>query len=246
MATFDKKGIYHSDLVKAGDVTVTITTEGPQKSKYAGKPDWVGFKCDGGQEHTINLENDECGAALTGYKGQTVILRGSGRAADARIEVFAADEQPQQQAAPPPRQQAAPQKPAQQQAAPKTQSPAANTPPAAPPDRDKLERKTYAHLRRAVAATALMMESCLAASRIAFHKAFKVDTDAVSDFDCEHMADIRATANTIFIESKNYVSFSEMPVKPPEAVPPKPAAPPPPPPPEPEPENELADSEIPF
>lgn len=226
MPTFDKKGIYHSDLVKAGDVTVTITTEGPQKSKYNGKPDWVGFKCDGG-DHSYSVENPACGEALTGLKGQTVTLRASGREADARIEVISGGKPAQQPH----------QKPNQ---AP-TNEPNHQTPPPPPADREKIERATFNKMRRTVASVGLMMQTCISASRAAFHKAFEVPKDAEREFDTAHMDDIRATANTIFIESKNYIAFSDMPVKTPD---PKPATPPPPPPPPPEPEMSDADCEF--
>ncbi len=228
MSTFDKVGLYHSDIVKAGDVVVTITSEGPQKSKFAGKPNFIGFKCEG-KDHTLNIENDAIGELLTGWKGQTVTLRASGRGDDATIEVLAADEPP----------------PAARKPAPARPAPAANKPapaqhkPAADPARAFQSAKIY------MAQVSVLMEMALKASAAVCKKALPNATTE----------DVRAIAATIFIESKGLTQITNLPTKYPDAsAPPKPEPPPPPPPPppehEPEPEPaadpDLAPDDIPF
>lgn len=246
MATFDKVGCYHSDLTKAGDIVVTITSEGPQKSKYAGKPNFIGFQCDG-KSHTLSIENDAIGEALTGFKGQTVMLRASGRGENATIEVLDAGSAPTPPPARPPAQ--APAKAAPAKAAPA--APAAANRPASAPHTPESELKAYNQMRRLVAQTGLTIENCLRASRAAFHRAFNVTDEGAEAFDGKFMADIRATANTQFIEVKNLVSFPALPTKAPDPNAAKPPPPPPPPPPEPEPpaaapENDLDPDDIPF
>jgi hypothetical protein len=232
MATFDKKGLFHSDLAKAEEVTVTITCDGPVKSKFKGKADFISFKCEDG-EHFYSIENEACGEALTGLKGETVTIKASGRDADAMIEVFAAEEQPKR---PPAK---APAKQQTQQTQPTRTAPVKNNP-AAPHTPDS-ELKAYNQMRRLVAQTALTMENCLMATRAAFHRAFKVkDSDeARAAFDGNYMEDIRASANTVFIEAKGMISFPNLPTKAPD-----PGSKPPPPPPEPEPEPAVDDIDL--
>lgn len=83
---FDKKTIYHSALVKAGELEITITCDGPQKSQYQGK-DYISFKHDG-HEHYYQFENEACGAALSDLKGDDVLILAKGRGDDATIEVL--------------------------------------------------------------------------------------------------------------------------------------------------------------
>ena len=96
---FEKKSVYHSALVKAGQIDITITCDAPQESKFskpnAPKPPYISFKHEG-SEHFLEVENDECGEALSGYKGQTITVEATGSRDDARITVLGSGE-PQQQ-----------------------------------------------------------------------------------------------------------------------------------------------------
>lgn len=60
--TWDKKSIYHSELVKAsGRDGIALMFTGPvRESKYQGKPPYVPFKVygDSDGEYTLNIEND--------------------------------------------------------------------------------------------------------------------------------------------------------------------------------------------
>lgn len=66
MPTFDKKTVYHSQLSAASPLRVMLTSD-VKPSKFAGKPPWVAFKVDGDPgEYQYTVENDACGAALSG------------------------------------------------------------------------------------------------------------------------------------------------------------------------------------
>lgn len=99
-----KKTIYHSSLVQAGECTATIKSD-PLKSKFQkdGKDSYYSVLVINGNEHQLQLENDSCRSAMTGYKNQTVGLKASGRGDDASIEVegiAVGSGQPEQQPAP--------------------------------------------------------------------------------------------------------------------------------------------------
>lgn len=216
-----KKTLYHSALVQEGEVTVTVMSEKPQKSKYQGKPDWVGLKY-GNHEFTYAVENEACGEALTGLKGQTVQLIAHGSREDATIEILG-------DATPPPRQQQ--QKPAQNQQ--RTAPPAAQA--KAPADSGKAFQSAKVYM----AQVSVLMEMAMKASTALCSR---VLPNATTE-------DVRAIAATIFIESKGMVTISALPVKYPDpSAPPvkKPEPPPPPPEPEPPAADDLAPENIPF
>lgn len=91
------KNCYHSNLAKLSPVTVTVTSDVmPSKFKKEGSPNkWVVLKING-EEFSHSLENEACATALTGLKGQTVMLRASGSREEASIAIGEAEmnEQP--------------------------------------------------------------------------------------------------------------------------------------------------------
>lgn len=80
--TWDKKAIYHSELVKASQGGLAVKFNGkPRDSKYPGKPAFVGFKVYGeeGDGYTLNIENDEIRRVLEGVPENTwVSVRADG------------------------------------------------------------------------------------------------------------------------------------------------------------------------
>jgi hypothetical protein len=84
MAT--KKTLYHSELSKLGPVTIEITSD-LMESKYKKGTYFVGVKLDG-EERTLNIENDECGAALDQRKGQVLTIEATGSRESAEITIL--------------------------------------------------------------------------------------------------------------------------------------------------------------
>ena len=84
MAT--KKTLYHSELVKLGPVEVEITTD-LIESKYKRGTYIVGLRIDG-EERTLAVENDDCGAALDQRKGQVITIEASGSRDSAEISIL--------------------------------------------------------------------------------------------------------------------------------------------------------------
>lgn len=84
MAT--KKTLYHSELVKLGPVEVEITTD-LIESRYKKGTYIVGLRIDG-EERTLAIENDDCGAALAERKGQVLTIEASGSRESAEISIL--------------------------------------------------------------------------------------------------------------------------------------------------------------
>lgn len=105
---FEKQTVYHSELVANSPIHVKITCAAPQPSKYskpgAEKPPQIAFSADG-KNHFYVVENDACGAALTGYNGRMVTITATGSRDDAAIEVAGAAPQQAAQQPPAPAQQ---------------------------------------------------------------------------------------------------------------------------------------------
>ena len=101
----EKKTLYHSELVQMGHVQVTQKNL-PQKSKYAGKPDYVALVIDG-VERLYNCENETCAAFFNvqGNQGRTMVIEAQGTREDAIID-WIADVAPATQAAAPQARQA--------------------------------------------------------------------------------------------------------------------------------------------
>jgi hypothetical protein len=63
-ATFGKKGVYHSELRKAGPLTVAFTSE-VRESQYRGKPPYVEFRVQGDDStYQYQVENEEIAALI--------------------------------------------------------------------------------------------------------------------------------------------------------------------------------------
>jgi len=77
----NKKGMYHSELVRMGPVAVTVKSD-VLRSKFKDKPDYVILEIDGA-ERIYNTENDECADFFRDQKGRTFTLVAEGREADA-------------------------------------------------------------------------------------------------------------------------------------------------------------------
>jgi hypothetical protein len=78
--TFDKKSLYHSDLAKAGEITVQFTGK-PRDSQYPGKPRWVGLMVQGDDtKYTLNIENADVEKSIeSAPTGAWVAVRAEGR-----------------------------------------------------------------------------------------------------------------------------------------------------------------------
>lgn len=243
MALNDKKALYHSHLVAAGPVEVTITGNSPQKSQWAGRLNYIPLKHEG-FDHWLDLENPDCEAAMSGLQGQTVTITASGRGADARIDVgqaFAAQpprQQHQQQAQPPAR------NPAPAGHAPVTRQPAAGSGGAQAAAAGKQARETDE--RKMLIQAWKLGERAGILFEIAIHNAKKAVANELPEATVE---DIRIISTTLFIEMKGLIDVRMLPTKwpPPAAEPPPRQQAPPPPPPPPEPElDPAAEDDIPF
>lgn len=84
------RGIYHSTLVKCGEVHVTIKS-GVMKSKKAGQPDFIVMEHDSGGDQFYNVENQRCADALRNKKGESITIRATGSKADADIQILNVD-----------------------------------------------------------------------------------------------------------------------------------------------------------
>jgi hypothetical protein len=119
-----KKALYHSELVKMGDVQVYVDSD-PIESTYKKGTFFVALKIENtDRSYTPALKH--CAEAFRGYKGQTVTARATGSdyegATDARVEIFGAQQRqqqppPQQRNAAPPQQAAPPNSGGMQRAA---------------------------------------------------------------------------------------------------------------------------------
>src|SRR4051812_13080908 len=81
-----KKTLYHSELVKMGQVHVLIKSD-VLKSKYKAKPPYVTMMLDG-NERQYWTENSQCEDALRGLSGRKVMLEALGSRDDAEIKVL--------------------------------------------------------------------------------------------------------------------------------------------------------------
>jgi hypothetical protein len=78
--------LYHSELVRMGDVRAVVETE-VSPSKYANKPEWVMLNIDG-RSRRYDTENPSCADALRGLRGQHLLIRASGSRDAAVIEIL--------------------------------------------------------------------------------------------------------------------------------------------------------------
>jgi hypothetical protein len=79
------KTIYHSHLVSRGEVEATIKGDPLESTKKRGEF-YTTLTIDG-FDHYLIIESDDIKAALTGYRGQTVVLRASGSGKDGQAHL---------------------------------------------------------------------------------------------------------------------------------------------------------------
>ena len=188
---FEKKSVYHSALVKASPITITLTCDAPQESKFskpnAPKPPFISFKHDG-SEHFLEVENDECGEALSGLKGQTVTIEATGSRGEARIEILEGGGSQRQQQQPPPRKAAS--SPAAGAAKPRT-----------PEDREAEELKAFKRMKVLGARVAVAMQSSFKFAKMILDK----------EMPGAGTEDLRALAICHFIEVKSTTDLHGLP-----------------------------------
>lgn len=80
-----KKNLYHSQAAAMGPLKVTVKTA-PQKSKYAGKPDWCPLVVNG-EDKNYTVENAVVAIVLNSLVGKTATLVFVGSRDTANIEV---------------------------------------------------------------------------------------------------------------------------------------------------------------
>lgn len=233
MALNDKKTLYHSMLVTAGEVEVTINSAGPERSKFdkAGSYNHYIKLRHEGTEHFLELENDECAQALTGLQGQTVTLKAEGSRENATITVFDAPQnhrqphpqprhqEPARQPAqrPPAGRESLPQRPLPQNPAPASQT--GNAPHRTPEEREKAEYEAFKKASRTTKQAGLLMSLCIEQAKIAAG-------DTLTN------EDIRQLGITLFIEVKGRIDIHALPITrpgpaPQQQPPPRQQAPPP-------------------
>lgn len=220
---FKKKGVYHSELVQAGTIEVQITGE-PQRSKYQGKPDFIGFKYDG-QEHFLTLENDTIRDKLSGLKGQTIQITATGSRDDADVDVYVNDDQDDQE------QRRDTRKPAQEARSSQPRKPRQDDNDST--SREEMEaravKKAFVYNKRA----AVLFEISLMNAKVVAQN---------SEIHPDDIESIRAIATSLFIETCRNVDLNLLPIKlPPAKQEPERRRPR-----QPEPDLEPEDSDIPF
>lgn len=205
------KTLYHSELAGMGDVDVLVKDPAPKPSKYQGKPDII-FLVIQGNERIYNVENQNCGAALTGLQGQTVTLRAEGSRDDATITVFDAPSghhQPNPQ--PRHRDPNLPQRPpAQQQQMPPARNPAPSQQPAASGRMTKEQRaahefEAFKKASRASKQIGILFQLCL-------DRAMEITVDKLTN------EDRRQIAITMFIELKGRIDIHALPIELPQSA----------------------------
>jgi len=82
----EKKGIYHSELVRLGEIDAEVLSD-VVTSKFGRNP-WVALRING-RERTYTTENERCAEALDGLKGKTVHLMATGSREEADIHTSA-------------------------------------------------------------------------------------------------------------------------------------------------------------
>lgn len=78
-----KTTLYHSELVKAGEVQITVIEERKQ-SKFRGKPDYAVIRLEG-RNRNYEFENDGCGDFFEGQTGVTMVILAEGSREDATL-----------------------------------------------------------------------------------------------------------------------------------------------------------------
>lgn len=190
---FDNKGVFHSAIVKNSPLEITLTCDGPIKSQFAGKPPYISFKCEG-EDHTYPIENDDCGRALSGMKGETITITATGRDKDAEIIVETSERRGRSRDPEPRRQERQPDRQERQAAPP-------------PEDRDAAQLKAFKKAKVFGAQCSVLMQ-------IAFklaHEILKEEIGLNDGAPCWGPEDERALATTLFIEMKSQTDITKLP-----------------------------------
>lgn len=208
---FEKKTVYHSALVKEGRIEITITCDKPQKSKYNNQPDYISFKLDG-NEHFYPIENDRCGDALSGLKGETVEIEASGGRDDADIEVIGGGgsgrREERHERREEPRRETRREEPRREERRQEQRPPEKHR--RTKEEREEDEDKAFRKARIYAAQCSVLMQVALKAAENALSKHFHPNgTDQEPDYSAE---DVRATGNTIFIDLKSTTDLTKLPV----------------------------------
>lgn len=183
---FDKQTVYHSALVANSPVEMKMLSDKPEeKFKHL----QMAFVC-GGDTHYYRIENEDCGKALSGYKGQTITINASGREDEATIEVETSENRGR---APQREERREEPKPERRQEAQRQQPPA-------------LTEEDRAHFFKAAK---VYGARCSVLMRVAMKFANEILRAELGDeYNSE---DIRAMAATLFIEMRGHLDISKLP-----------------------------------
>jgi hypothetical protein len=125
------KNLYHSALVKLGQVMVTVKSD-VLKSQFPNKPDYVVMEING-EDFNYTTENDACAEFFRGQKGATMALSAEGRKEEAALTYLGDTVDSISHRNLPPKQAAAPAKPAAGGPPQRRQEPPGGQKGAAPP-----------------------------------------------------------------------------------------------------------------
>ena len=83
---FEKTTVYHSALVGAGQLRITVLSGAkPSKFKKEGTPNvFLDFEHEG-KKHQYTAETQQCADALAAHEGEEITIKASGSRNDARI-----------------------------------------------------------------------------------------------------------------------------------------------------------------
>lgn len=227
---FENKTVYHSALVAAGEVEITMTQNEESPSKFDKSKYIIGFKYDG-QEHFYQTENERCGKALAGYKGKTITVVASGRGDDADVEVLGETEgggeergrgrESERAPASSSRRESERGRSQERQPAERSgrqqETRGQEQPRRTAEEREADEAKAFKKARYQAAKCAVLMGIAFKASEAALEEQFGPDAFK-ADVSLE---DIRAVAVTIFIELSRSTDITKLPVVMPEPPAPK-------------------------
>lgn len=204
---FEKPTVYHSALVaesKRDPLEITMLDAKPQASKFPNQNDRMRFRCMG-DEHYYTVENDRCAEALSGYKGETILIRATGREDDADIEVVEVVGRgaPERRQEPPPRREARREEPRRESHREREPE---RTPERQPEDRKAIELREFKKAKKFGAQCGVLMDIAMRFAEPLASAHLKSDQDGTRETE-----DVRALAVTLFIEMKSMIDISKLP-----------------------------------
>lgn len=204
---FDNSTVYHSHLVREtqdnGPLEITLLSDEPEPSKFGKGKDkklQIAFKCFG-DTHYYPIENDDCGEALSGLKGQTVSITASGRDDEAAIEVQNGEPRSSRSSR---RDSDRGERQERSEHGHREQKPEREQHRPSKEEQEAEARKEFTKAKMAVCRAAVLYEACLRAATQLANAHF--GTPCSSE-------DIRGIAATLFIESKNSVNIHKLPLQ---------------------------------